>query len=223
MAIVFVLASTTGLWALDSFTTNFDTGYDSYFEIRGAGAIVQAGKLGTATKDYHVLAVTHDTDLLADDWVATVTYGTNGNRDYGYISAGLGDPTAGWSLGGPFFYVRNAKYYTNIDMGVFTNSPSNVYTTLETFTGYTAYGGTITITKAGDQITFETARNGVTYTSGPWSISTVAPWLDATNCRFFVGTSSLNAWITSVSIVPEPMSMGLLVAGAILGLLRRKK
>jgi hypothetical protein len=38
------------------------------------------------------------------------------------------------------------------------------------------------------------------YSSGPWSISANAPWLDGQSTRFFVAASDPNVWVTSVAM-----------------------
>lgn len=228
---VMLMAAVPAMGAM-SFSTNFGDGFDAFLDgspdFTHTAVTVGENHFGNSVgwNDLIVVAKTKESDYVSNDWVATVSFTTNDISAYMPISVGLGDPTTAWSWqpNAPSLYATAGKSYLNVDFSVCAYDGAS-RTTFSSVAGETPRGGVMVVTKAGDSITFEVTRTstGSVHSSGPLSISTVAPFLNDTNSKFFVAVADNDVWISSIDmVVPEPATMSLVLLGGVCGLVRRR-
>ncbi len=232
--VILTMVLSTVAWVPSFGTIAFSTGFegpglDANLQDPSGAFTISGTAFNTAGADRRYLSTIETSYNSVPTWTAELVFVTP-TGEHGGIYYGLGSA------------VPDPSYYDEPSNSIFANffhlswhpdgmlvqkhTSGGVQTsTLQAFPQFASGSPQrAIITKSGDSITFALDINndgGVDYTSNAYSLASDAPFLNNTNSRIFFGTTESGIQFDSLTVTPEPATMGLMLLGVVRVLRRR--
>ena len=215
--------------AATSFTDDFANGTfpDTNLTSAAPADWTESGGVIKSVSNTRGFVATVDTDYNTVDFIYEITVANQGSRTFFGIFDAVAGPTSFGAPTGDSIYIETLNDSIKIAGG---DGGTGLVTQQADYADPVLGSTRLRMTKTGNNVQFFTDTE---YTGGPFSadttsdvfdLTTVTPTLDNTNARLFFGGDHQYEWDDmSVTVVPEPSSLGLIALGMMGIVIRRRK